>query len=108
MQQHLRHRTASGGLVNQWDLDADDKLLCSIQVASGPLVYVVLTVKGVRTRVRERGEYAIRCVSGDGSVWAVEQGVFDADREAPELPPMSLVLTHAPPEVAARLLALAR
>lgn len=103
----LRHRTASGrNLTNQWDIsEMDGKLLCSIQVASGPIVHVALVVKSLRHRNRRGGEFGCWPLGSTREQWSVEHGVYDAllDPPHPMLPPMQLVLTNAPPDVAARL-----
>lgn len=102
----LRHRTASGrDLVNQWDLADDSKLLVSIQVASGPVVCLALVVKSLRHRNRRAGEFGCWPLGSTREQWAVEHGTYDAwlDPPHPLLPPMSLILSNAPPDVAERL-----
>lgn len=106
MEQRLRHRSASGGAIeNLFDVDVDDRLLCSIRVASGPLVHVALVVKSVRRRVRSRFEFGCWPLGATREQWRVEHGVFDAYLEPPHplLPAMTLLLTNTPPEVAALL-----
>lgn len=91
-------------MTNQWEIDyADQTVLASIQVASAPVVHVVLHVANICSRSSERGEFAIQRLSAD--CWAVESGVFDAGLPPPHpmLPRMSLVLTHAPESVSAAL-----
>jgi hypothetical protein len=53
---HLRHRSASGGsLVNLFDWDWTDRaIIAAIQVASAPIVHVVIKVKPVSRHVRQR------------------------------------------------------
>lgn len=102
----LRHRTAVGrDTTNAWDIDVDDRLLCAIQVASAPLVHVVLTVKSLRRRNRRAGEFGCWPISSTRENWAIEHGTYDAWLEPPHplLPPMSLILANAPPDVAERL-----
>lgn len=106
MEQRLRHRTASGGaLENLWDIDDDDRLLCSIRVASGPLVHVALVVRHVRRRVRRNFEFGCWPLGSTREQWRVEFGVYDGylDPPHPLLPAMTLLLTNAPPDIAARL-----
>lgn len=110
MEHHLRHISASGGaLENHWDIDTDDRLLVSIQCASAPLVHIALVVRGVRRRRRDHGEFGIWCVSSNGECWKVEHGCYDAHLDPPHplLPPMSLLLTNCPEDVADRLRILA-
>lgn len=103
MDHHLRHRSASGSLENMWELDDDGMLLACIKVAAAPIVHVGIKIANVRRRDRARGEYAVWSVSAAGDIWRVEHGHYDAHLPDPILPDLSLVLTHAPPEVAERL-----
>lgn len=106
MEHHLRHVSASGGaLDNHWCIDFDDKLLVSIRCAAAPLVHLALVVRSVGKRVRARGEFGIWCVSSSGECWRVEHGCHDAHLDPPHplLPPMSLLLTNCPEDVADRL-----
>jgi hypothetical protein len=101
----LRHRSASrGSLVNLWELDfTDHNILASIQVASAPLVHVVIRVRNIWVRDRSRSEFAITCLDGAGETWAIENGVFDAELPQPILPSMSLILGQAPASTSAVL-----
>ena len=100
MRHSLRHVTASSIRLqpeNVWQLDpVDARILASIRVAAGPLVHVAIRIAYMANRSRPRGEFAIMRV--DGSTWAVEHGTFDEGMPAPHplLPPMGLLLTHAP------------
>ena len=113
---HLRHRSASGGyLDNLWELIfeyGDPVVLASIRPAAGPLVHVALRLAHSSRRrtehlgdpadARGRREFAISRI--DEACWAVEHGVYDAHFPEPKLPALALVLTHTP-EAEARILA---
>lgn len=106
MQHVLRHRSASGGrLENLWDLDDDGRVLASIRVASGPLVHVAIAVKSVRRRNRRNQEFGCWPIGSTREQWAIEHGVYDAHLEPPHplLPPMSLTLSNCPADVASSL-----
>jgi hypothetical protein len=105
---HLRHRSASGGyLDNLWELSFEDGqvvVLASIRPAAGPLVHVALRLAhssrrrtehlGDQADIKGRREFAITRI--DETTWAVEHGVYDAAYPEPKLPALALVLTHAP------------
>lgn len=99
---HLIHRSAAGSATsNVWDLDwSDSTILASIQAGSAPIVHVAIRVRPVLHRDRKKNEFAIVCVSGDADRWAIESGVYDAHLPDPVLPAMSLMLTHAPVNIA--------
>lgn len=103
--------SASGGdLTNHWSLDPqDDRLLVSIQCGAAPLVHLALVVRSVPRRRRDHGEFGIWCISSSGEGWRVEHGCYDAHLDPPHplLPPMSLLLTNCPEDVADRLRILA-
>jgi hypothetical protein len=102
----LRHRSASGdAMANRWELDVDGALLVCIQVGGAEPVSIPIRIASVRTRRRDRGEFAIMAISGSGECWRVEHGTYDAHLPAPHprLPDLCLLLANAPPDVAARL-----
>ena len=108
MQLVLRHRTASGGaLDNIWEIERGQAtILACIRVASAVPVHIAIPVGSVRSRDRTRGQYAIAQV--DGATFRIEHGLYDRHTPDPRLPGMSLTLANAPPDVARELAEIAR